>query len=283
MKTIPIALEEHYESRATSTALLWRIVRRDGLVFLFTDHDFPIPFAGEVYLTSSGFTGSAVKSKADMSVDNLETIGMLSEEGISREDIEAGRWDGARVELRRVNWKNPAGGAEKVRFGTLGKCKPARGQYVVELRGLLQALQANIGEVVTPNCNADFGDARCLFDVEALRVSGVIEAAADRRTFLASGLDEADGFYDRGEVLIEGGLNDGVRMEVREHTASSDGATIELQLPLPFAPTPGDAFSIIPGCDKSKPTCKDRWSNLVHFRGFSFVPGPDSALQIGGQ
>src|SRR5689334_11250915 len=95
---IPFALLEHYRSRGTSLALLWRIVRVDGLIFTFTSHEQDILYLGEIYRTTSAFDPSAVVSKGDLSVDNLEVVGILSAPGIEREDIEAGRWDYARVQ-----------------------------------------------------------------------------------------------------------------------------------------------------------------------------------------
>jgi uncharacterized phage protein (TIGR02218 family) len=244
-----------------------------------------VPFDSEVYVPTSAFDASAIASKADMSVDNMEVVGVLNERGIEAEDIEAGRWDYTSVRLLRVNWRRPQDGAEIVRVGTLGKLAPTRGGYVAELRGLMQALQTNIGELVTPTCRANLGDARCLFPIESLRNGGTIVEAITRRAFIVDGLTEPDGFFDGGDVLILTGLNAGIRIEVRQHiaTSSSGSAEIELQLLLPYLPIPGDAFSIVPGCDKTKTMCIGRYDNLIHFRGFDFVPGPDSALQIGGQ
>ena len=56
---------------------------------------------------------------------------------------------------------------------------------------------------------------------------------------------------------------------------------IVLQLPMPFDIQVGDTLSAVAGCNKSKTACRDTFSNLDNFRGFSFVPGPDRALAIG--
>ena len=45
----------------------------------------------------------------------------------------------------------------------------------------------------------------------------------------------------------------------------------------------GDDFTITPGCDKTKATCIVTFDNVVNFRGFSFVPGQDNVLKVGGQ
>ena len=38
---------------------------------------------------------------------------------------------------------------------------------------------------------------------------------------------------------------------------------------------PGDAFIVTAGCDKLFATCRDRFANVVNFRGFPHIPGND--------
>lgn len=279
-KSIPGALQAHYESGATTTALLCKITRTDGEVFCFTQHDEVLPFGGDDYMPSSVFTASAVATRAELNVDNLEAVGLLDSDGITADDIEAGRWDGAAVELRRVNWADLSMGAEIVRVGQIGRISRRRGQYVAEMRGLMQALANNIGRTVSPSCDATLGDARCGVDLDALAVTSAITTTTSRRAFIASGLAQAAGYFTAGEVEVTSGLNTGIRMEVKDHDA---GGVISLQLALPYDLTIADGVMFRPGCDKTKATCIAKFNNVVNFRGFSFVPGPDKTLLIGGQ
>jgi uncharacterized phage protein (TIGR02218 family) len=283
VKNIPAALQAHYESGATTLALLWRIERTDGQTFGFTDHDVPITFGGLTYAATSVFDGSALSTMAGLSVDNLELVGLLDSSGITNADIEAGLWDGAHVELRRVNWADLSMGAEIMRFGELGQVSRKRGQYVAEVRGLMQALQNNIGRVVTPSCDAQLGDSRCNVDLDgspSYRESATV-AAYDGEVTITATLQAADGWYTGGWLEFTSGANAGIGREVREHAASP--STVRLILPFPWAIAPGDAFTITAGCDHSKATCMSRFNNLMNFRGFSFVPGQTSVLKVGGQ
>lgn len=285
MKSIPVALATAYASGGTKLARLWKVTRTDEQVFGFTDHDEDIPYGGVVYRTTSGFDGSAISSRAEMQVDNLEVLGCLESSGVQAEDIEAGLWDGAAIELLQVDWSDTSKGAEILRIGAIGTVQRKRGQYVAELRGLMQTLQNNIGRIIDPGCDADLGDARCKVDLEGspgFRVVGHVASASSRRLFMALDLDKPDGWFNGGEVTFTSGLNAGIRMEVKQHDTGSPGA-IELQLPMPFAIVAGDTFTIVPGCDKRKATCISKFDNLLNFRGFSFVPGADDAFSIGGQ
>lgn len=40
----------------------------------------------------------------------------------------------------------------------------------------------------------------------------------------------------------------------------------------------GDAFTIYPGCDKQQSTCSAKFNNLIHFRGFPYVPENSAAV-----
>lgn len=275
MKTTPPALLAHYASDAMTTALLWKLTRRGGQAFAFTDHDVTIPFGGVDYAPSSAFDASAVPTNADLNTDSLEAVGLLDAEGITAADMEAGVWDGASVELRRVNWANLADGAEVVRVGEIGEVHRDGGTYRAEIRGLTYALQNNIGRTVTPACDATLGDARCGVDLEALRVAGTVTAATSSRVFAIS-LGGAD-TYNYGVITWTAGANAGLSMEVKLHAAGE----LTLQLAMPHPVEAGDAFTIVPGCDKRKETCKATFSNVVNFRGFSFVPGQDQVLRGG--
>lgn len=277
---LPAALAAHYATGGTTLATLWRVQRKDGSVFAFTDHDVAIRFGGITYSPSSAFDASAISTRSELNVDNLEVIGLIDDAGITEDDIEAGKWDGASVWIRRVNWRDLSMGAEILRVGEIGGIQRRSGQYVAEMRGLMQKLQTNVGRVITPTCDATLGDARCGVNLEALRVSAVVTTATSRRLLTASGLAQAAGYFDRGDVTFVDGLNAGVRMEIKQHTASG---VLALQLALPYPLTPGDAFTVVPGCDKLKSTCKTKFSNVVNFRGFSFVPGQDKTLLVGGQ
>jgi uncharacterized phage protein (TIGR02218 family) len=279
-KTIPAGLLAHYASGQTTLARLWKVTRNDGAVYGFTDHDQPLSFGGLDYAPSSAFDASAIATRGELNVDDLQVQGLLDNAGITADDIEAGLWDGAAVEIRQVNWADLGNGAELLRVGTVGNVQRQRGQYVVEMRGLMQAFENTIVEVVTPTCHAVLGDARCGVDMDAVKVASAVTTATSRRAFTASGLAQAAGYFTGGQVTFTSGLNDGVSMEIKDHDA---GGVLSLQLALPYDLTVADTFDIWPGCDKTKATCIAKFDNLLNFRGFSFVPGMDRILKVGGQ
>lgn len=93
-------------------------------------------------------------------------------------------------------------------------------------------------------------------------------------------LGSGSGFFDYGVVTWLTGANEGIEMEVKSYTPGQ----VTLVLPMPFAisaDSPQDTFTITAGCDRSPTTCKNRFNNLVNFRGEPFVRGRDTMIQVG--
>jgi hypothetical protein len=99
-KIITPAMRAHLDAEMTRLAAIWRITRKDGAQFFFTDHDRDIVFAGEVYRADAGFERTAIRSDAGFAVDNLDLVGVFAEGGI----VEDGRFRrrADRAELRRL-------------------------------------------------------------------------------------------------------------------------------------------------------------------------------------
>jgi hypothetical protein len=92
-------------------------------------------------------------------------------------------------------------------------------------------------------------------------------------------LGSTSGYFDYGVMTMTSGANDGLSMEVKSYTVGQ----IVLQLPFPYAVAVGDSYSLTAGCDRSFTTCKDRFSNVLNFRGEPYVPGLDKVIQVGRQ
>lgn len=157
-------MQAHLNTEVTSLATCWNIFLKDGSTTRITDHDTDIVFNGNVYLASIGVTRTAVQDKADMSVDNMELLGILNSEYITDIDIRAGRYDYATVECFLVNHEDPdAYGDIKIRAGTLGEVQtsPINGTYTAEFRGLLDRFTQNTINVIQPECRVDLGSTKC--------------------------------------------------------------------------------------------------------------------------
>lgn len=193
MKVISAGLSTHLDGEVTTLCSVWKIVRRDGLSFFFTDHDQDIIFEGDTYEAESSYDRTAIQSSADFSVDNLDVTGILDSTRITEFELRAGLFNRADVYISIINWKNPAQGALKVRRGWFGEVSLlGNGIFTTEIRGLAQALTHNFIEVYSAECRADFCDTRCKLNLADFKQAGTVTNKGDARTtFSASALPAA--------------------------------------------------------------------------------------------
>jgi len=90
-------------------------------------------------------------------------------------------------------------------------------------------------------------------------------------------LGSDSGYFDFGLITFTSGLNDDLSMEIKAYAVGQ----ITLHLPMPYTVAAGDAYTLRAGCDKSLATCRDRYDNVVNFRGEPYIPGIDKMLAVG--
>lgn len=275
MKTAGSPLATHITGETTTLATCWKVTRRDGSIFGFTDFDKDLTVDSLLYQARSGYTRSAIHTIANLAVDNLDIESAIDSETLSAADLRTGVWDGATVEIFLVNWANLANGKIILKRGTIGEVELKDTVFRAELRGLSQALSQQIVELYTPDCRADLGDTRCKVNLAALSVTGAVTAVTDRRSFADSARGESVNYWNGGLLTWTSGANVGRKMEVK---AFGSGGVFTLFLPMPSIVAVGDNYSLRPGCDKKFSTCKDRYSNVKNFRGEPNVPGNDQVL-----
>lgn len=280
VKTLSSGLQAHLDGRATKMCYCWKVTRNDGLVQGFTDHDNVLTFGGVTYEASSGFTATQFAASTGLAVDNLEVEGALSSDSINEEDLAAGHYDNAKVEVYWVNWSNVAQ-RHIVSRGFIGEVKRAGVMFQAELRGLSNALQQKTGRKYQRYCNAVVGDARCGINLAnvAYRGSGAVGLASSSRIFTATGLGGfSDDWFTAGVVNWQTGANAGQSMEVKLHNFTNGTVSIELWQAMPFDIETGDTFTVTVGCKQDAATCNSKFSNIANFRGFNLIPGPDMLL-----
>jgi uncharacterized phage protein (TIGR02218 family) len=288
MKTLPAGLQAHLDTGATTMCYCWRIVRKDGVVLGFTDHDNNLTFLSTTFLASSGFEATEVQSSLGLSVDNVDVAGGFDSAAITETDLNAGRYDDADIEIYWVNWADVTQRILKL-AGSIGEVKQSGIAFSAELRSLSHRLNQKVGRVYQRTCDAVFGDSRCKINKATFTYNGTVTSAASNRSIKASGLGAvATDFLSRGVLKWTSGPNSGQSSDVKLHTNPN---VIELWTPCPFPPVVGNTFQVVAGCKQDLATCRDKYNNVVNFQGFPHMPGNDiiqsypnqgSANQSGG-
>ena len=263
----------------TTLATCWKLTLKDSTTLGFTDFGEDITYDGELYRADSGFTPTAISSKAGLSVDNLDVQGMLQSDVISEADLMAGIYDFAEIEIFLVNYKNLAEEPLILRTGWIGEIQLTNGQFTAEIRGLTQKLSTNIGELFSPTCRVNFCDSKCKLNPTTWTFTGTITATDDNRVFTDENRTENTGYFNFGNIEFTSGANSGLSMEIKDYSASGD---IDLMLPMPYTVAIGDTYNITAGCDKRFSTCVDTFDNGLNFRGEPHLAGIDKMMQTAG-
>lgn len=276
-------LTAHLATGRSHVCRCWALVRRDGSVFGFTDHDLPLTFDGITFRADTGMSAKTVTQTTGLSVDNTEAMGTLSDPAINEADIEAGRYDGAEVRSWLVRWDDVT--ARMLRFrGTIGELRRAGGAFHAELRGLTEALNQPQGRSFQRQCTAVLGDARCRFDLTAdgYRDERAVEAVVGAQAFRFAAMNNFDPrWFERGRLEMLTGAARGLAGVIKHDRFDVAGVrVIELWQPLQAEILPGDMARLDPGCDKRVETCRLKFSNLLNFRGFPDIPGEDWLMSV---
>ena len=186
------------------------------------------------------------------------------------------------VEVWRVNW-SAVGQRVLMRRGAIGQVRRGRLAFVAEVRSLAHLLNQTVGRTFQHACDAELGDARCGVDLDDPAYKGDrLGRCADRRPQLhrlgARRLRRrlvhprpADLDQRRQRRPDRRGREPRRRGPARRHLAL-------LEAPVrPIAA--GDDFVVRAGCDKRLETCRDRFANVVNFRGFPHIPGQDTVIR----
>jgi uncharacterized phage protein (TIGR02218 family) len=267
------AMQTHLNQPLTTLAKLFQVTRRDAVVINLTDHDESITFNSALYLPVSGLTASNITFTSDFSASNFEVTGVIEPDVVDYNDLFSGAYDFSFVTTSLVNWTDLTMMAIALHQGWCGKVDILNNAFKMEIVSLTQALAQKYGRYYGPLCDADFCDARCKLNIADWTSTGAVVVGINNNGNFTSNLTQPNNYFNDGIVLWTSGNNAGRRQQVNSYS-HSEGA-VSLSIPCFYPIQIGDVFTIIRGCDHSPLTCANTYGNIVNFRGFDNVPGPD--------
>lgn len=258
----------------TSWCHCWRLSRRDGIRFGFTDHDRMLDIAGERFEPHTGLTASEARRTLGLAADAMDVSGALSSVRIDETDILAGAYDGATVESWLVDWRAPALDRLLAR-SLIGRISRSDGAFVAELESPLTQLDGQGGRFFRRLCDATLGDTRCGFDASMAGFSAIATVTAVEAPNLVrlSGLAGfSPGWFTRGKARHGGG--DPLNIEL--HRMEGADALLLFDRAAPSSMHKGAVVTVSAGCDGQFSTCRVKFNNSENFRGFPHLPGNDA-------
>lgn len=219
MKSISAGLKAHMAQEVTTLCTCWKLTLTNASEYFFTSLDIDLTIDGDTYEADSGFQPTGIDQNSTLAVDNLETVSFLESARITEEDLLAGLYDYAEIDIFVINYKDL----------TQGKMYPAQGwilgevaiydnEFSAEARGKAQKLTQQIIELYSPECRATLGDTRCGITLNpsdwaattAYAVDDVCKATVyDARRYVCTTAGTSGGGEPAWDTTIGNTTNDG--------------------------------------------------------------------------
>ena len=264
---------------ATTLCHCWRLIPRDGAALGFTDHDRDLSFDGALFSATTGLEAGAFETSLGFAVGGGEVAGALASAALTESDLAGGRYDGARLEIWRVDWSDVEARL-LLDVASVGVVRRSEFAFTAEARSQAHEFDEPRGRLYQGGCDADLGDLRCKIDLAsaAFRAACSIVATDGRLEFAVNAAGFAAGWFTGGVARFVTGANAGLRGAVKSHASDPAGAAISLWAPMAAPVAPGDSLVLTAGCDKSFSTCRAKFANKDNFRGFPHMPGNDVVM-----
>lgn len=187
-----------------------------------------------------------------------------------------GGFDGARLTVTRNFSKYPGGascGSLSLFKGRVGPLTVSGTEVAMHVKSDLELLDVAMPRnVYMAQCQHTLYDTGCSLNPAGLTVTGNTTTGATT-TNVSCNLAQADGYFELGVMKFTSGQNNQVQRSIRIYTS---GYLVPVQ-PWPITPAAGDRFTVRPGCDKLLSTCGAKFANSANFRGYPFIPAPETS------
>lgn len=292
MKTISSAfLTMLQTSEQLVMANLYQFTLPSGSIFYWTDAQQNITYNGNTYRAAyldsqPGFRRGNTRTSIGLQADDLE-IDILYDTNTRINGMTpaafalAGGFDNAQVIVSKAlapDWSNPVvNGVVSLFTGIVAEVQADSGVVKLTVNSTLRLLNTAFPRnYFLPHCNHALFDSGCTLLASNFAVAGSVSAAGSATVFTTT-LTQATGYFALGYIVWNSGANAGLKCFIKSYSQTSGQVTLAYPITPPAA---GDTFTAYPGCDKTQATCSGTFNNLAHFRGYPYVPTPET-LEVG--
>jgi hypothetical protein len=291
---------------------LWTFTLQDGTTFLLSGEMLPVTDAatGRVFGLGPRIDRSAIRIVVGIQSDELDVriypdptdlLGTVAGTMGWAQAVWRGEFDAATVQLERAfmpSWGDTSPGTIVLFLGRVSDIDVGRTMIMMKVRSLIELLNVQMPRRLwQPSCNHVFGGPMCGYDrVNGANADGTptgvgqitFPCTAGSTSTLILGSTASSTYY-QGTIIGLTGPNIGQRRTV---TGVVPGQ-IAVKRAFLSTPNPGDQFQVLPGCDRTLPTCGNIFLNsrvtpntppgynaahAERFGGFPFVPVAENAV-----
>ncbi len=273
------------------SAELYTVTLLSGTVYRWTSWLTNLVVSSNTYLAGSRLDGVPFVKRGRWGITNtmqVPTIDFtLLEFGSTvRQLMIGGGFDGATLVYQRLFMDatlNPATyGTIQLFAGVAGKITNMfGGQATLEFKGKNNLLNVQVPKnVYQPGCIHTFCDAGCTLSASSFTLATAVHASGGGYPVTTPSLIAVainPNIYIGGTITMTSGAQSGL---VRGIVGTSTIFAAQLAVPFHAAPAVGDTFTMFQSCNKTMNQCNLTYGNLINFRGFPYVPPPDTAAPM---
>jgi uncharacterized phage protein (TIGR02218 family) len=252
-----------------------------GLQLAYTTVDYPFTLENGVTYSSTGVLVSGLKYKATVGLDADEQTINIAARAIDLvgdlpflQALRQRVFDGALVERRMAFFSDPLYqnliGSVVVFKGRVTSIKSlGRVSAQISVKSDLVLLDIDMPRNLwQPTCLHALYGSGCTLNRASFAATGTVGSGSTGQVIDWSG---AAATQVQGSFV----LADGRWATIK---TVNPGVSLTLMVPFQEVPAAGAAFTAYQGCDHTQGTCQSKFSNLLNFRAFPYVPPPEMAL-----
>jgi uncharacterized phage protein (TIGR02218 family) len=264
----------------------YTFILADGVIIRLTSAEQSITDQATGHVFSAGppfLERSKVKFQTGVTVDELDiklTAGpndaILFSGPAWLSALRAGVLDGAEVQLDRAfmtTFGDTSAGLLTMFYGRVVEVDAGRTTATLKVNTHLELLNLQWPwRLFQPGCSRTLFDVGCTLSKAAFATACAVTGGSTLQV-LHTSYGQPNGYAAAGTLTFTSGALNGQSYAIKVQ----GGGTLALLVPLPSLPAIGDTLNVYPGCDKRNATCSGKFSNVIHYQGEPFVPGPEVA------
>lgn len=283
MKTIPSSLATLFASgNAFNKADCYTFYLINGSVYKLTSYDSDVVFGSDTWSCSGPILSRGTsRIVLGLEVGTMEITASPHDADLIGaqswfQAVCSGVMDGATVSVDRAFFSidGECAGLVNVFYGNIAQTVIDRAEINFTVNTPLDALNIQMPRnLYQTACQHTLFDVGCGASRAAFTSTGSVTDNISRVGF-DSDVGGQNGRYNLGALQFTSGVLEGTKRTVK----TWDGFHFILLNPLPLPPAAGDTFQVTAGCDKTLTKCNELFLNKANYKGWPFVPIPETAL-----